>query len=256
MSADPFARIEASFVGSSADLASLRRFLREAGSLLGRPPSTDALVATQELVRNAVALGDDEVKVAVCPGPGRALRVEVRDYGYGHPRPSEPRGDGPSGLGLRIVEALADRWGIDEFLPGKIVWFELEEHSPTRETGSPFSEDPVHVTTARTGQHPDTAVLAVAGPLDPTGARALARELAAAPSGDLVVDLAEVSFIDSAGIRALLDGARDRHGAGGTLRLRNVPARVHHLLDRVGLAPSLTIEPLVPRRPLDPGTRG
>ena len=50
----------------------------------------------------------------------------MRDFGYGLPEVSHP---GPNdlggGRGLMIVEQLADAWGVDEFLPGKIVWFEL-----------------------------------------------------------------------------------------------------------------------------------
>lgn len=33
--------------------------------------------------------------------------------------------DGESGRGLVIVEALADRWGVGERVPGKIVWCEF-----------------------------------------------------------------------------------------------------------------------------------
>ena len=57
--------------------------------------------------------------------PSGFLRVEVRDHGYGLPVLDHAAGlDG--GLGLRLVDRLADRWGVDQFLPGKIVWFELE----------------------------------------------------------------------------------------------------------------------------------
>jgi hypothetical protein len=32
----------------------------------------------------------------------------------------------PTGRGLHIVEALADRWGVDKTAEGKTVWFEID----------------------------------------------------------------------------------------------------------------------------------
>jgi anti-sigma B factor antagonist len=60
-------------------------------------------------------------------------------------------------------------------------------------------------------------------------------EMAGETGGDVVIDLGEVTFIDSAGMRALLilrEGltARDR-----ALRLRAVTPEVRRLLDLVGL---------------------
>jgi hypothetical protein len=33
--------------------------------------------------------------------------------------------DRPRGRGMRIISALADRWGADEYRDGKRVWVEL-----------------------------------------------------------------------------------------------------------------------------------
>ncbi|MEF9883960.1 ATP-binding protein [Streptomyces sp. P9-A4] len=56
------------------------------------------------------------------------LRIEVTDTrGERLPRaePASPEGD--SGRGLLLVEALADRWGVDLGpVPGKTVWAELD----------------------------------------------------------------------------------------------------------------------------------
>lgn len=51
----------------------------------------------------------------------------------------------------------------------------------------------------------------------------------------LVVDLAEVSFIDAQGIRALLTVAQRMWGAGGALALRNPAPIVRRLLEVVDL---------------------
>ena len=116
-----FQRIEATLVGIVPTQA-LRDLLRAAASLCGMESTESLVLLTHELVKNAQALLEPEVRVAVMRTPPGGARVEVRDYGYGIP---QLRLDGDA-LGLRIVEALSSRWGVDQFLPGKIVWFELD----------------------------------------------------------------------------------------------------------------------------------
>ncbi len=60
-------------------------------------------------------------------------------------------------------------------------------------------------------------------------------ELAASHEGDVVLDLAEVTFIDSAGMRALLIARENLTVQGRALRLANVTPEVKRLLDLVGL---------------------
>ncbi|MEE4490072.1 ATP-binding protein [Streptomyces sp. BE230] len=86
----------------------------------------DVVLCVSELCTNALVHG-------VPPGRGYRLmlwlrdegqvRVEVHDSGDGEPGVREP--DGESGRGLVIVDALADRWGVGERSPGKIVWCEF-----------------------------------------------------------------------------------------------------------------------------------
>jgi len=108
-------------------VGSVRRFVESARRTLdARVDAEVAAVLTSELVTNAVALGAGEVTVTVRCADGGRLRVEVRDHGYGmpevaHPEPWDPGG----GRGLMIVEELSAAWGVQQFLPGKIVWFEL-----------------------------------------------------------------------------------------------------------------------------------
>ncbi len=111
-------------------VTAVRHFVR--GALQSFDARVDADVAellASELATNAVGLAAGEITVTVRHRQGR-LRVEVRDFGYGRPevaRPAPFATDG--GRGLMIVESLADAWGVDEFLPGKIVWFELAPES-------------------------------------------------------------------------------------------------------------------------------
>ena len=137
-----FLRVEA-LVDPTVQLGELRRFVTDAVALLGLGAHDDVAMLTHELVKNALALDEREVRVAVQRRRPDRLRVEVRDYGYGLPAIDRDGGlDG--GFGLRLVDRLADSWGVDQFLPGKIVWFELEPDPPDQ--GSPGD--------AGSGHHP------------------------------------------------------------------------------------------------------
>jgi len=88
---------------------------------------------------------------------------------------------------------------------------------------------------AQSGGRP---VYRLKGEIDMSAAEALmvrTTELAAAHEGDVVLDLAEVTFIDSAGMRALLIVRENLTVQGRALRLANVTPEVKRLLDLVGL---------------------
>ncbi|MFF4187857.1 ATP-binding protein [Streptomyces sp. NPDC001691] len=86
----------------------------------------DVLLCVSELATNALVHG-------VPPGrgfllraelrEGAVLRVEVQDSGGGVPRVADLADDG--GRGLLLVGATADRWGVGERDPGKVVWCEF-----------------------------------------------------------------------------------------------------------------------------------
>ncbi|MFD3654772.1 ATP-binding protein [Streptomyces sp. NPDC058620] len=102
-----------------------REFVREAAVDWGFGARLDdVLLCVSELATNALVHG-------VPPGrgylvrlrledAGRALSVEVHDSGDGEPAVREPAGE--SGRGLLLVDVLADRWGVRERSPGKVVW--------------------------------------------------------------------------------------------------------------------------------------
>ncbi|MGX1560582.1 ATP-binding protein [Streptomyces sp. NPDC055506] len=60
------------------------------------------------------------------------LRIEVTDTrGDDLPRHRPPAPDAESGRGLLLVEALADRWGVERGpAPRKTAWAELDLSSP------------------------------------------------------------------------------------------------------------------------------
>ena len=105
-----------------------RRVVAEAvGDALPAAGLEDALIATSEVVTNAVEHGCPPIELRVDRADDH-VRVEVRDTS---PLPPRRREDAPDasdvrGRGLVIVERLADRWGIDERIDGKAVWFELD----------------------------------------------------------------------------------------------------------------------------------
>ncbi|MFJ5276141.1 ATP-binding protein [Streptomyces parvulus] len=107
-----------------------RAFAREALAEWGvRERADDVLLCVSELATNALVHG-------VPPGRGFLLRlercgdgvrVEVHDSGEGVPAipRAEVREPGEGGRGLLLVSELADKWGVGERDPGKVVWFEM-----------------------------------------------------------------------------------------------------------------------------------
>jgi anti-sigma regulatory factor (Ser/Thr protein kinase) len=86
----------------------------------------DAALLVTELVSNVVdhvhgqttltlelTVSDDWLRIAVVDGS--AVRPVVQELSLDRPR----------GRGMRMVQAIADRWGVEEHRGGKRVWFEL-----------------------------------------------------------------------------------------------------------------------------------
>ncbi|MFD6190524.1 ATP-binding protein [Streptomyces sp. NPDC060275] len=107
-----------------------RAFARETLADWGvRVRADDVVLCVSELATNALLHG-------VPPGRGFLLRlwllpcgdgvrVEVHDSGDGVPAvPLESGGSDERGRGLLLVSELADKWGVTEREPGKVVWFE------------------------------------------------------------------------------------------------------------------------------------
>jgi anti-sigma regulatory factor (Ser/Thr protein kinase) len=86
-------------------------------------------LATTELVSNAVRHGDlsqdDEILLVVDLG-NEVVRVDVEQpTSVEAARVQPPDADRDGGLGLMIVDAFSERWGVTEGTPGH-VWFEVQ----------------------------------------------------------------------------------------------------------------------------------
>ncbi len=84
----------------------------------------DAEVMIAELVANAVLHARSTFSITVRL-VGHQVRIEVADESPDVPVIRAVTGAAASGRGLHLVNALADRWGIDRALRGKVVWTEL-----------------------------------------------------------------------------------------------------------------------------------
>ncbi len=83
-----------------------------------------AELCTSELATNAVIHAQSPVLLAVTP-VSQGVRVAVEDESPGSLQAGSLDGEGESGRGLALVDALSQCWGVDEHPNGKTVWFEL-----------------------------------------------------------------------------------------------------------------------------------
>jgi two-component sensor histidine kinase len=84
----------------------------------------DALIVITELAANAVVHACSPFSVSI-RGEGSTVRILVRDRSSVVPAIPEDSLTRPSGRGLRLISALASRWGVDPAPDGKAVWAEL-----------------------------------------------------------------------------------------------------------------------------------
>lgn len=125
----------------------VRRSLDELGHALDDDLLYELRLLATELVTNSLRHGglepDDSIGIDVEVTATRT-RVEVSDNGRGfvaargeiaerQDDDSQPYG---SGWGLRLVERLSDRWGVDRGDSTKL-WFEIDTHAGRRAGGGP-----------------------------------------------------------------------------------------------------------------------
>ncbi|MEV0091946.1 ATP-binding protein [Streptomyces sp. NPDC050738] len=94
-------------------------------------PTDAAAHVVAELATNAATHGrvpGRDFSLSLTRTDHRTLLIEVTDSrGERLPTPQPPPGDGESGRGLLMVEALADRWGVSLGpVPRKTVWAEID----------------------------------------------------------------------------------------------------------------------------------
>ena len=111
---------------SPDSISAARRLVNGHTTALGAQGREDAALMASELVTNAVLHGVGAISLRI-DVEADAVRIEVADEGNVALEPSpEPGAHG--GWGLRIVEQLADDWGI---LEGSTkVWFRLRQPPP------------------------------------------------------------------------------------------------------------------------------
>jgi hypothetical protein len=119
-------RLEATLPAGPSGPATARAALTR--WLTGQVPGevlSDARVLASELVANSSGAADlpetASLRLAV-EVRDDALRVDVRRPGGSRPGAPSPLG---GGVGLQLVEALANRWGADD-VGGTHLWFEVD----------------------------------------------------------------------------------------------------------------------------------
>jgi anti-sigma regulatory factor (Ser/Thr protein kinase) len=85
----------------------------------------DAAMVVSELVTNAIRAGASSILLEV-GRVGGMFRITVVDDAAGVPKLAEPDPTAVAGRGLRIVDALSARWGVEEASAGKRVWADLD----------------------------------------------------------------------------------------------------------------------------------
>jgi anti-sigma regulatory factor (Ser/Thr protein kinase) len=118
-------------LGSSPEsVGRSRAIVRDVGAGLPGDVLDDAELLVSELVSNAVRHGGSGIRIRV-HHDGAMLTVCVYDEGAGLPAMGVEAPDpaAASGRGLRMVEQLSRRWGVEvnQHGPGKAVWFQLAE---------------------------------------------------------------------------------------------------------------------------------
>jgi anti-anti-sigma factor len=87
--------------------------------------------------------------------------------------------------------------------------------------------------------------VALTGELDLATAPRLAQALERVP-GDVVLDCAELSFVDSSGLSVIVDAHRRRARAGHRLSLRGLSASIYQTFEITGLHRELDLTPAAP----------
>ena len=106
-----------------------RRVVGRATAKLAGDLGFRARLAASELVANsvthAVETVGEQVRLTVMP-TGTGVRVEVRDDGAPFDATAREVSErATSGRGLRLVDVLVDRWGVERE-SGNLVWFEID----------------------------------------------------------------------------------------------------------------------------------
>ena len=93
----------------------------------------DVALLVTELVANVVDHVQGEVDLTLELSLSDTwLRIAVVDGSSIRPVVQELSHERPRGRGMRMVEAIADRWGAEDHEGGKRVWFDLDRRRTER----------------------------------------------------------------------------------------------------------------------------
>ena len=87
-------------------------------------PAADAQLIVSELASNAVLHAGSPFSVSV-RWEGPVIRISVQDSSPHPPMMRDASTGARSGRGLRLVDAVASNWGVEQEADGKTVWAEL-----------------------------------------------------------------------------------------------------------------------------------
>ncbi|HJU81379.1 MAG TPA: ATP-binding protein [Acidimicrobiia bacterium] len=120
--------LEQRFPPESRSASEARAFVLAAGWSDDAETNLRLATVVSEVVTNAILHARTAFLVTVIL-KAETIRVAVRDNSAALPVRREYQNLEPTGRGLHIVDALADRWGVEEEPGGKTVWFELEREN-------------------------------------------------------------------------------------------------------------------------------
>jgi anti-sigma regulatory factor (Ser/Thr protein kinase) len=127
-------------VPSSVPLA--RRLVRDVLRTWAAPHEReDAELLVTELVANVVDHAGGDVLTLELDLAGAWLRVGVVDGSAVRPVIREMSHERERGRGMRLVAAIAERWGAEDHAGGKRVWFELSADVDGASAGLPCRSD-------------------------------------------------------------------------------------------------------------------
>ncbi|GAA3077384.1 ATP-binding protein [Streptomyces glomeratus] len=111
--------------------------LHEWGHPYDSPLNETVTLIAAELAANAVRHGhvpgrDFHLRLTDTPDGVRLEVSDTRTERLPEHRPAGDPGDDQSGRGLLLVEALADRWGVEPRSPGKRVWADVRPSPATQ----------------------------------------------------------------------------------------------------------------------------
>jgi anti-sigma regulatory factor (Ser/Thr protein kinase) len=111
-----------SFPRSPEAIRAARRYAEECAPDLEPELLATVVLLVSELATNAVRHAGSGFTLTITEQRSE-VKVEVEDLGPGEPIVRSPQPADPNGRGMRIVERLADSWGVDHAEGSKTVWF-------------------------------------------------------------------------------------------------------------------------------------